>query len=140
MSRRAANRVANETASPEANEHREKATTAMSRKDLRLPVRSEYAPPRKAATAHVKDSAEATSPTWLLLKCRSLAIIGIRKLAALRSRNTNPKVMVSTQISLVSYLIRPLYRRGDCRPVRWAAGSCSLWVESISGTKQTLEK
>src|SRR5260221_7291032 len=106
ISRRVENRVTNETASPEANEHSENATTVISSKFLRLPVRSEYAPPRNAATAQVKDSAEATSPTWLLLKCKSLAMKGITKLAALRSRNTNPKVMVSTQINLVSYFIR----------------------------------
>src|SRR5712672_2495962 len=106
ISRRIENRVANETASPEANEHSENATTVTSSKFLRLPVRSEYAPTRNAARAQVKDSAEATSPTWLLLKCKSSAMKGIRKLAALRSRNTKPKVMVSTQISLVSYFIR----------------------------------
>ena len=105
ISRRVENSAANEAASPEANEHNENATTVISRKDLRLPVRSEYAPPRNAATAQVKDSAEATSPTWVLLKCRSLAMKGIRKLAALRSKNTKPKVMVSTQISLVSYFM-----------------------------------
>src|SRR6202011_3809319 len=99
--RRVKNRATNEVARPEANEHSENATTLISRKGLRLPVRSEYAPPRNAATAQVKESAEATSPTWLLLKCKSLAMKGIRKLAALRSKNTKPKVMVSTQISLV---------------------------------------
>lgn len=48
-----------ETANPEANEHSENATTVISSKLLRLPVRSEYAPHRNAATAQVKDSAEA---------------------------------------------------------------------------------
>ena len=33
-------------------------------------------------------------------------MMGMRKLAALRSKNTKPKVMVRTQISLVSYFIR----------------------------------
>src|SRR5271168_3223422 len=106
ISRRVENSVTNETASPEANEHSENATTVISKKFFRLPVRSEYAPPRNAATAQVKESAEAMSPTWLLLKCKSSAMKGIKKLAALRSRNTKPKVTVNTQISLVSYLIR----------------------------------
>src|SRR5664279_2679721 len=105
ISRRVENKVTNEAARPEANEHTENATTVISRNALRFPVRSEYAPPKNAETAQVKDSAEATSPTWLLLKCRSAAMKGIRKLAALRSRNTKPKVMVSTQMSLVSYFI-----------------------------------
>src|SRR5208282_5094249 len=106
MSRRAETRVANEAASPDANEHRENATTVISSRVLRFPVRSEYQPPRNEATAQVKDSAEATHPTCSLLKCKSSAMKGIRKLAALRSKNTKPNVMVSTQISLVSYFIR----------------------------------
>src|SRR5450631_3350308 len=110
ISSRVENRVKNDTASPEANEQIENATTVISSKVLRLPVRSEYAPPRNDATAQVKDNAEAMSPIWLLLKCRSSAMMGIRKLAALRSRNTKPKVMVSTQISLVSYFIRDIPR------------------------------
>ena len=44
---------------------------------------------------------------------------GMRKLAALRSKNTKPKVMVSTQISLVSYFIRgTVLDQG----MRWDAG------------------
>src|SRR5580698_10966428 len=49
ISSRAATRAKNEAASPEANEHRENATTEISNKFLRLPVRSEYQPPRKEA-------------------------------------------------------------------------------------------
>src|SRR5450631_2839222 len=111
MSRRVEIRVSNEVASPEANEHSENATTLISRNFLRLPVRSEYQPPRNEAIAQVKDSAEATHPTCSLLKCKSSAMKGIKKLAALRSKNTKPKVMVSTQISLVSYFI-PSYASG----------------------------
>src|SRR5271154_1698795 len=117
ISRRAEINVRNETASPEANEHRENATTVISSRVLRFPVRSEYQPPRNEATAQVKDSAEATHPTCSLLKCRSSAMKGIRKLAALRSKNTKPKVMVNTQMSLVSYFIRG---------IRWTAVCCSL--------------
>src|SRR6202044_3520942 len=121
ISRRAEMRVKNEAASPEANEHSENATTVISKKVLRLPVRSEYQPPRNEETAQVKDRAEATHPTCSLLKCKSSAMKGIRKLAALRSKNTKPKVTVNTQISLVSYLMMSARRR-----IRWTAGSCSL--------------
>ena len=98
MSSRAANSAAKEAASPERNEHSEKATTLASRIGLRQPVRSESAPPRNAEIAQVKESAEAIRPTCLLLKPRSVTMNGITKLAALRSRNRNPKVMPSTQI------------------------------------------
>src|ERR1700722_20837423 len=63
ISRRAEIRVKNEAASPEANEHKEKATTVISSSVLRLPVRSEYQPPRNERIAQVKGSAEATHPT-----------------------------------------------------------------------------
>ena len=55
--------------------------------------------------AQVKESAEAMSPTSLLVKARSFAMNGIRKLTALRSKNTNPNVIPSTQIRRVSYFI-----------------------------------
>jgi hypothetical protein len=60
--------------------------------------------------AQVKESAEAMSPTSLLVKARSFAMNGIRKFTALRSKNTNPNVIPSTQIRRVSYFIgeRPL--------------------------------
>src|ERR1700722_16894617 len=133
ISSRVENRVMNETASPEANEQRENAITVMSRNVLRLPVRSEYAPPRNDATAQVKDRAEATRPTWLLLKCRSLAMKGIRKLAALRSRNTKPKMMVSTQISLVSYFIRPVPQEFELVSDRLRSYSLSLQMGTRDG-------
>src|ERR1700685_4392778 len=132
ISRRAETKVANEAASPEANEHSENATTVINNKVLRLPVRSEYQPPRNEAIAQVKDSAEATQPTCSLLKCKSSAMKGIRKLAALRSKKTKPKVMVRTQISLVSYFMVV------CGRVTWPSGSCSLSVESNSSPWQTL--
>src|SRR6266702_6464572 len=55
--------------------------------------------------AQVKESAEAMSPTSLLVKARSFAMNGIKKLTALRSKNTNPNVTPSTQIRRVSYFI-----------------------------------
>jgi len=98
MRSRAANSARNDPARPERTEHSEKATALASSIGLRLPVRSDNAPPRNAETAQVKESADAIRPTCWLLKCRSRAINGIRKLAALRSKNRKPKVMPSTQM------------------------------------------
>ena len=98
MRKRAANSARNEPARPERTEHSEKAIALASSTALRRPVWSDSAPPRNAETAQVKESAEAMRPTCWLVKLRSLAMNGIRKLAALRSKNRNPKVMPSTQM------------------------------------------
>jgi len=97
ISSRAANSARNEPARPERNEHSEKAIVQASSIGLRLPVRSDSAPPSAAETAQVNESAEAMRPTCWLVKLRSLAMNGIRKAAALRSKNRKPKVIPSTQ-------------------------------------------
>jgi hypothetical protein len=63
INRRASSSIANEVAMPDMNEHSEKATIATSSGALRLPVRSEIAPPNSPASAQVNDRLEATMPT-----------------------------------------------------------------------------
>jgi hypothetical protein len=72
MSKRAANSAAKEPASPDRNEHTEKAIALASRTGLRRPVRSESAPPKNAETAQVKDSAEAMRPHLLVAESQVL--------------------------------------------------------------------
>jgi hypothetical protein len=66
MSSRAANSARKEPARPERNEHSEKAIVQASSSGLRLPVRSDSAPPRNAETAQVKESAEAIEADLLV--------------------------------------------------------------------------
>ena len=103
MSRRAPSNAANEAARPERNEHAENASVARISRPLRLPVRSEMTPIPNAAQAQVSDSALARMPTCVLERPSSGCTNGIRKLSALRSKKTMPKLTLSSVTSITWY-------------------------------------
>jgi hypothetical protein len=69
-----------------------------------------------AAHAQVSDSALASTPTWVLLSPSSGCTNGIRKLSALRSKNTMPKLMLSRATSITWYAV-PEPTPDPCRSV-----------------------
>ncbi len=103
ISRRAPSRATNEPARPERKEHAEKASVARISSPLRLPVRSEMKPIPKAAHAQVSESALARIPTCVFVSPSSGCTNGIRKLSALRSKKTMPKLRLSSVTSMTWY-------------------------------------
>ena len=99
ISRRAASSVANETARPDSTEQSENVTMQINSGTLREPVRSEMTPPNSPASAHVSARPDESSPTCVKLRRRSAAMKGVRKLAALRSKNTTPNVRLSSSVN-----------------------------------------
>ncbi len=90
--RRAANSIRKDCANPLRKEQTEKASVAAIRNVLRLPLRSAAAPTITAESAQLKESADAVSPTCVLVRPSSGCTNGIRKLSALRSKNRMPKL------------------------------------------------
>jgi hypothetical protein len=100
MSKRAPSIMTNDDAIPVRNEQPQNATVAITRSPLREPVLSETRPIPKAAIAQVSESAPARIPTWVLFRCRSGWMNGIRKFEAFRSKKTIPKLMLSSAASI----------------------------------------
>src|ERR1700722_7495028 len=99
MSSRVVSSTVNPVANPEPNEHKANRTVEAISPFLREPNRSATIPMPKAAMAHVRDNPPDSSPTCVLLNPSSGCTNGIRKLSALRSKRTNPKLRLSNAVS-----------------------------------------
>ena len=99
ISNRVASMKAKPVASPEPNEQSAKSAVESISSFLRDPNRSATTPTPKAAIAQVNDSPPDKTPTSVLLSPSSGWTKGIKKLSALRSNKTNPKLTLSNAVS-----------------------------------------
>jgi len=84
-----------------ADRQTEKVSVDSTSSNLRLRIASESRPMPKAASAQVSESPLWISPTCSLLSPNSGFTNGIRKLSALRSKKTMPKLRLSSPTSRI---------------------------------------
>ncbi len=89
-------------ARPETIEQSEKTTMAQTRNSLRWPSRSTTAPPNRPARPQQMANRAEMLAIWPSVSLRSFCTKGPRKLMALRSKKTMPKLRLNKTISRVS--------------------------------------
>ncbi len=101
ISSRVPSSIAKLPANPDANEQQENSRVDRISRPLREPVRSEMTPIPNAASDQVSESAPEIRPTCAFDSRNSGWMNGIRKLDALRSNSTNPKLTLRSAVSAI---------------------------------------
>ena len=100
ISKRAASKVIKPVAQPENTDAAENARVVTTRMALRRPMASDKRPTNKPAKAQLNDKAPAIKPHWVCVSPKSGMMKDCRKLNALRSKNTMPKLKLSNKTSI----------------------------------------